>query len=208
MKLKFCGIRRREDVIYCNVLQPDYMGMILSPGFRRSVTMAAAAALVKEKHASIAAVGVFVNASAEEIARVLRSVSLDVIQLHGAEDAGTIAKLREMTGLPIWKAVRVQSEKEIRQAEYLGADQFVLEGHVPGQVGGTGQIANWELIAKAAPRMPYFLAGGLKPENIQAALKTLQPTGIDLSSGIETDGVKDYEKMKEIVKIIRGEYHG
>ena len=103
MKLKFCGIRRREDVIYCNVLQPDYMGMILSPGFRRSVTMAAAAALVKEKHPSIAAVGVFVNASAEEIARVLRSVSLDVIQLHGAEDAGTIAKLREMTGLPIWK---------------------------------------------------------------------------------------------------------
>ncbi|MGN1403004.1 MAG: phosphoribosylanthranilate isomerase [Ruminococcus sp.] len=208
MKLKFCGIRRKEDVIYCNVLQPDYMGMILSPGYRRSVTTAAAAALAKEKHTFIAAVGVFVNASAEEIARVLRTVPLDVIQLHGTENAGMIAKLREMTGLPIWKAVRVQSEKEIRQAERLGADQLVLEGHVPGQVGGTGQTANWELIAKAAPQMPYFLAGGLKPENIQDAVETLHPAGIDLSSGIETDGVKDYEKMKEIVKIVRGEYHG
>lgn len=208
MKVKFCGIRRREDVIYCNVLEPDYMGMILSPGFRRSVTTAAAAALVKEKHASIAAVGVFVNAAPDEIVRVLRSVPLDVIQLHGSEDAGIITKVRELTGLPVWKAIRVQNGKEIQAAEHLGADQLVLEGYVPGQVGGTGQTANWDLIAKAPPQMPFFLAGGLKPENLRTALEKVHPTGIDVASGIETDGMKDYEKMKEIVKIVRGEYHG
>lgn len=208
MKVKFCGIRFPEDVVYCNVLQPDYMGMILSPGFRRSVTTTTAAALVKEKHPSIAAVGVFVNAPPEEIIRVLRSVPLDVIQLHGSEDAEVIARVRELTGLPVWKAIRVQNGKEIQAAEHLGADQLVLEGYVPGQVGGTGQTANWDLIAKAPPQMPYFLAGGLKPENLCTALEKVHPTGIDVASGIETDGVKDYEKMKEIVKIVRGEYHG
>lgn len=208
MKLKFCGIRHLEDVIYCNVLQPDYMGMILSPGFQRSVTLADAAAMVKEKSSTIASVGVFVNASEKTIVRTLRSVPLDAIQLHGTENAEMIARIREMTSLPVWKAVRVQNERDIQDAEQLGADQLVLEGFVPGQVGGTGKTANWDLIAAAPPQMPFLLAGGLKPENLCTALQKVHPTGIDLASGIETNGVKDYEKMKEIVKIVRGEYHG
>lgn len=208
MKLKFCGIRRIEDVTYCNVFRPDYMGMILSSGFRRSVSIAEAAALVREKCQDIAAVGVFVNAKPEEIVRVLRAVPLNVIQLHGSEDAAVVAAVREGTGLPVWKAVRVRSEAEIRKAEQLGADQLVLEGYVPGQVGGTGVTANWDLIAKASPQMPFFLAGGLKPENLKEAVQKVHPAGIDLASGIETEGFKDYEKMKKIVKIVRGEYHG
>lgn len=208
MKLKFCGIRRIEDVIYCNVLQPDYMGMILSPGFRRSVSLEESIRLVRKKDDRIRSVGVFVNASPEEIVRVLRSVPLDVIQLHGNEDAAIIKNVHILTGLPVWKAVRVQSAMEIRAAELLGADQLVLEGYVPGKVGGTGKTADWSLIAKEPPKVPFFLAGGLKAENLRNALQKVHPAGIDLASGIETDGVKDYEKMKEIVKIVRGEYHG
>lgn len=205
MKLKFCGIRRKEDVVFCNVLRPDYMGMILSQGYRRSVEPKTAAALVCEKHPAISAVGVFVNETTEMILEILRTVSLDVIQLHGEEDAKQIAQVRAKTGLPVWKAVRVQSEKEIRAAEQLGADYLVLEGYIPGQVGGTGKTADWDLIANAKPQIPFLLAGGLNPENLRNALKKVHPTGIDMASGIETDGVKDFDKMKEIVKIVRGE---
>ncbi len=205
MKIKFCGIRRKEDVAYCNTLMPDYMGIILSDGFRRTVSPNRAAALVMEKHVGIQAVGVFVNETAETIARIAKEVSLDVIQLHGDETADVVHAVQELTGLPVWKAVRVQSEAEIRFAETLQADALVLEGYTAGQVGGTGITADWRLLEQAKPKQPFFLAGGLRLENLRQAIAAVQPTGVDFSSGIETNGVKDYEKMKEIVKIIRGE---
>lgn len=205
MKLKFCGIRRVEDVTYCNGLLPDYMGMILSPGFRRSVDWTDAKALALQKDRRIQLVGVFVNATVAEILSLLEVVSLDVIQLHGHEDAVMIDMLRAQTDCAIWKAVRVQSAAEIAVAEQLGADALVLEGYVPGQVGGTGQTADWNLIAQARPKMPFFLAGGLRLENLEKACQQVQPGGVDLASGAETDGIKDFEKMKAIVEYIRGE---
>ncbi len=140
--------------------------------------------------------------------QTLRIVPLDVIQLHGRPDAAQIAAVRHATGLPVWQAVRVQSEAEIRVAEQLKADQLVLEGYVAGQVGGTGVTADWDLIAQARPQAPFLLAGGLKPENLRQALSIVHPSGVDLSSGIETNGVKTLEKMEEIATIIRGENHG
>ncbi len=205
MKLKFCGIRREEDVRFCNALLPEYMGMILSQGFRRSAAPETAARLVQKKRPEIAAVGVFVNESTETILELLRQIPLDVIQLHGDENAAQIAQLRAKTGLLIWKAVRVKSASDIASAQQLGADCLVLEGYCSGQVGGTGKTADWSLIAQSAPKTPFFLAGGLRPDNLQDALQLVHPEGVDFSSGIETDGVKDFEKMKEIVKIVRGE---
>ncbi len=205
MKIKFCGVRRLEDVKFCNSLQPDYMGMILSSGFRRSVDLVQAASLVQQKHNLIQAVGVFVNEQPEDIARIAKIVSLDVVQLHGNETEEMISEVRRLTGLPVWKAVRVQSEAEIRQAEQLSTDALVLEGYTKGQVGGTGVTADWELLVQAKPKKPFFLAGGLKPENLRQAISIVKPAGVDLSSGIETAGVKDLDKMKEIVKIVRGE---
>lgn len=208
MKLKFCGIRRLEDVAFCNALQPDYMGMILSEGFRRTVPLDLAAKLAAAADSRILKVGVFVDASPERIAEVLHGVQLDVIQLHGSESAETVQAVRCKTGLPVWKAVRVQSAAEIAAAQQLGADQLILEGYVPGQVGGTGVTANWSLLASNRPQQPFFLAGGLKPENVAKAMALVQPDGVDFSSGIETDGVKDYDKMERIVKLVRGENHG
>lgn len=184
MKIKFCGIRRLEDVAYCNDLQPDYLGMILSEGFRRTVPIETAAKLAAERRGRTALVGVFVDETPEHIAQVLKRVPLDVIQLHGSETA------------------------EIAAAQQLGADRLILEGHVPGQAGGTGVTADWNLIAGARPSQSFLLAGGLTPENVAEAVSLVQPDGVDFSSGIETDGVKDYEKMKQIVTIIRGGYHG
>lgn len=208
MKLKFCGCRRMEDVIYCNELLPDYLGVILSSGFRRTVVPETAHRLVQAKDPRIASVGVFVDAPPEQILSVLRQVPLDVIQLHGHETREVVQEVRRATGLPVWKAVRVQSAAEIRAAETLGADMLVLEGYVAGQVGGTGVTANWQCLVEANPQVPFWLAGGLAPENIQRAMATVQPHGIDISSGIETDGVKDFQKMKQIVDVIRGGYYG
>lgn len=200
MKIKFCGIRRLEDVVFCNELQPEYLGMILSAGFRRTISPETAEQLVKAKSRSIAAVGVFVNETPEHIAQVLKQVPLDVIQLHGSETAEIVSGVRWRTGLPVWKAVQVQTAADIQAARQLGADQLILEG----KAGGMGITADWELIAGAKPAQPFLLAGGLTPENVAEAAAMVQPDGVDFSSGIETGGVKDYAKMKRIVTIIRG----
>ena len=184
MKIKFCGIRR-QDVAFCNELQPEYLGMILSSGFRRTISPETAEQLVKAKSRSIAAVGVFVNETPEHIAQVLKQVPLDVIQLHGSETAEIVSGVRWRTGLPVWKAVQVQTAADIQAARQLGA-------------------ADWELIAGAKPAQPFLLAGGLTPENVAEAAARVQPDGVDFSSGIETGSVKDYAKMKRIVTIIRG----
>lgn len=200
MKIKFCGIRRLEDVAFCNELQPEYLGMILSSGFRRTISPETAEQLVKAKSRSIAAVGVFVNETPEHIAQVLKQVPLDVIQLHGSETAEIVSGVRWRTGLPVWKAVQVQTAADIQAARQLGADRLILEG----KAGGMGITADWELIAGAKPAQPFLLAGGLTPENVAEAATRVQPDGVDFSSGIETGGVKDYAKMKRIVTIIRG----
>lgn len=200
MKIKFCGIRRLEDVAFCNELQPEYLGMILSSGFRRTISPETAEQLVKAKSRSIAAVGVFVNETPEHIAQVLKQVPLDVIQLHGSETAEIVSGVRWRTGLPVWKAVQVQTDADIQAARQLGADRLILEG----KAGGMGITADWELIAGAKPAQPFLLAGGLTPENVAEAAASVQPDGVDFSSGIETGSVKDYAKMKRIVTIIRG----
>lgn len=204
IKIKFCGLRRNEDLAYCNELLPDYGGMILSPGFRRSVEPRRAREILRQAAPKMPMIGVFVNASSEEILRTLELVPLQVLQLHGEETAEQIAALKAQTGLAVWKAVRVRSDADIRAAEGLGADCLVLEGFVPGTVGGTGITANWELLTGAKPRHPFFLAGGLKPENVLRAIEIVHPDGVDISSGTETAGVKDFGKMREIVRAVRG----
>jgi len=205
MDIKFCGVRTGQDAIFCNILKPDYMGIILSPGFRRTITPEQAASVVRYLSPSVRSVGVFVNASTAEILRTLQIVPLHVIQLHGQESASQIAQLQTETHLPVWKAVRVRNTDDIRRAETLGANRLILEGYVSKQIGGTGIKADWNTIAQASPKQPYFLAGGLTPDNLRTAMKIVTPYGVDLSSGTETGGVKDFRKMQEIIRIVRGE---
>lgn len=204
MKIKFCGIRRKEDVQYINELEPDYMGMILTSGFRRSVGIEQAKELVDECNPKVKKVGVFVNQSIEEVLNISTKLSLDVIQLHGEENLEYIEKISDKAKCQIWKAVRVKCADEIRVADTFPVDLLVLEGYVTGEVGGTGVEADWELIAKNPPRKPFLLAGGLTPQNVEGVSKIVKPFGVDVSSGIETDGIKDFNKMKEIIIKIRG----
>ena len=204
MKIKFCGIRRLEDVAAVNFCQPDYMGMILSGGFRRSISQEQAQRLVQEKLAAIAAVGVFVNESSETICRMAEQLHLQVIQLHGNESAEQIQILQQKTGLPVWKALRIGTLEELEAAGTNPADCLILEGKTGAGIGGTGVCADWELLARHSWNRSFFLAGGLQPENVLEAIATVSPTGVDFSSGIEEDGVKSLRRMKQLMTLIRG----
>ena len=204
MKIKFCGIRRLEDVAAVNLCQPDYMGMILSGGFRRSISQEQAQRLVQEKSDAIAAVGVFVNESSETICRMAEQLHLQVIQLHGKESAEQIQTLQQKTGLPVWKALRIGTLEELEVAGTNPADCLILEGKTGAGIGGTGVCADWELRARHSWNRSFFLAGGLQPENVLEAIATVSPTGVDFSSGIEEDGVKSLRRMKQLMTLIRG----
>lgn len=204
MRIKFCGIRRLEDVASVNLCQPDYMGMILSGGFRRSISQEQAQRLVQEKSDAIAAVGVFVNESSETICRMAEQLHLQVIQLHGNESAEQIQTLQQKTGLPVWKALRIGTLEELEAAGTNPADCLILEGKTGTGIGGTGVCADWELLARHSWNRSFFLAGGLQPENVLEAIATVSPTGVDFSSGIEEDGVKSLRRMKQLMTLIRG----
>lgn len=204
MRIKFCGIRRLEDVAAVNLCQPDYMGMILSGGFRRSISQEQAQRLVQEKSDAIAAVGVFVNESSETICRMAEQLHLQVIQLHGNESAEQIQTLQQKIGLPVWKALRIGTLEELEAAGTNPADCLILEGKTGAGIGGTGVCADWELLARHSWNRSFFLAGGLQPENVLEAIATVSPTGVDFSSGIEEDGVKSLRRMKQLMTLIRG----
>lgn len=202
IKLKLCGIRRTEDVDYLNEFSPDYAGFVFAESPRR-VTLNQVRELSKRLLPQIIKVGVFVNQPIETM-RVFSS-EINVFQLHGDEDEGYIERLRKIIpqGCEIWKAVRVKSAEDILKADNLPVDKLLLDAFTKDSYGGTGKTANWDLIANIKINKPFFAAGGITVGNISEAAKKLKPFGIDISSGIETERIKDREKIKEITQIIR-----
>lgn len=197
--IKLCGIRRREDVSIVNEFLPDYIGMILTEGFRRTVDMDTARELSKLVDKRIKKVGVFVNEPAPNVRAVAERLDLDVIQLHGDEDREYIRSLN--VKCEIWKAVRVRSSEDIANAEKLGCDRLLLDSFVKNAMGGTGVTADWDIIKNTDISLPYFLAGGIGEDNMAAALEICQ--SIDLSGSVETNGVKDREKVRRIMELYR-----
>ncbi|MBO7386416.1 MAG: phosphoribosylanthranilate isomerase [Lachnospiraceae bacterium] len=196
--IKLCGLKRECDIEAVNKLNPDFIGFVFAEKSKRYVTPEEAARLKAKLNKDIKAVGVFVNESPETVADLLNKGTIDIAQLHGSEDEEYILRLRSLTGKPLIKAIKVQSEADIVAADKSGADYVLLDSGA-----GTGMTFNWELI-KGIKR-PYFLAGGLSPENVADAIRTLNPFAVDVSSGIETDGLKDESKMTDFVSIVRKE---
>lgn len=196
MKIKICGLFRPEDIEYVNEAIPDYIGFVFAKS-RRQVTADQAAQLRKNLNAGIQTVGVFVNAPVEFAASLLKSGVIDIVQLHGSEDEEYMERLRSKTGCQMIKAIRVNTLEDIAAAQNNPAD-FLLLDHGSG---GTGEAFNWELVRGC--KKPFFLAGGIHAGNINQAMETGTPFAIDLSSGVETDGVKDKDKILEIVRRVR-----
>lgn len=200
------------DIEYANRVKPDFVGFIFA-NTRRKISAAQAKQFREALDAEIPAVGVFVNEDISVITSLVQNGCIDMIQLHGEEDADYIRRLREVCDVPVIKAVKVQTVEQIRQAAALPVDYLLLDTYRKGVLGGTGEAFDWELLreAKAAAGdaaegelfgKPYFLAGGLHAGNLREAA-ALGSYGLDVSSGIETDGSKDFTKMVEVMELVR-----
>ena len=208
LKVKMCGMRRKEDIAYANEVKPDAVGYIFFPKSKRYVTGQQAKELDQNLDQNILSVGVFVNETIEKVAEIADQVPLDVIQLHGDEDQTYIEQLKQQTDKEIWKAVRVKDTKDIKEAEKLSVDRLLLDAFTEEKdmYGGTGKVMNYDLIPKKGISKPFFIAGGLHSKNIKEITEKVHPYGIDISCGIETNGYNDLNKMKEIMQITGGRH--
>ena len=199
-RIKICGLFRPCDVDSVNEARPDWCGFLINfPKSRRSRTPEQVRALQARLDPAVIPVGVFVDRPVEEVAALLRDGTIAAAQLHGHEDPDYAAALREAApGREIWRAFQVRGPADLERAAAFPADRILLDS---GQ--GTGRTFDWSLL-KDFPR-PYLLAGGLTPENLPQAIRTLRPYGVDLSSGVETDGCKDFTKIQAAVAAARKE---
>ena len=198
VKIKICGLRRLEDIETVNYCRPDYAGFIVNfPKSFRSVTTEELNELTAKLDKNITAVGVFVNAPEELPAQLLNEGIIGMAQLHGQEDEDYIRRLRKLTRKPLIKAFSVKSEDDIKKAVKSSADYILLD---QGS-GGTGQAFDWTLIREM--NRPFFLAGGIGPDNLERAIQEIHPYAVDLSSSVETDRWKNPEKIRRVVDIVR-----
>lgn len=195
-QVKLCGLTRAADVEAANQLQADYVGFVYAPHSRRRVSVDQARQLRRGLSSHVSPVGVFVNAPVEFVAGLLNDGTIELAQLHGDEDENYLAELRRLSPKPIIQAFRLRQAEAVAAAHDSSADYVLVDSG-----SGSGEVFDWELARQL--RRPYFLAGGLSPLNINCALTQLAPYGVDVSSGIETDGVKDHLKMKQFVQAVR-----
>lgn len=197
-KIKFCGLTRQEDILSANQLMPDLIGFVFWEKSRRYIEADAARRLRGKLAPGILAAGIFVNAPLEEVAGLLNSGVIDIAQLHGDEGEEYISNLRERTQKPIFSAFKIGTPEDLQRAALSGADCILLDAGM-----GAGKSFDWKLLRDF--NRPYFLAGGLNCENVREAVRTLHPYGLDVSSGIETNNVKDPKKMAAFMAAVREE---
>ena len=208
-KVKMCGISKVETIPAIVDAKPDYMGLVFAPS-KRQVTVEQAKILVEELHKQYAVrynsetikiVGVFVNETIENLLKIAEEVKLDVIQLHGDEDESFIQILKEQSNVEVWKAVQVRNAADAEKWIDSSADMLLFDAYHKDERGGTGEVFDWSSLDEF--ERPFMLAGGIDSTNVARAIRTVRPYGLDISSGIETNGVKDDEKIKAFTNIVR-----
>ncbi len=199
-KIKICGLKSTDDIIYVNKYRPDYIGFVFAES-KRQINDTRALQLKKLLDSRIQAVGVFVNEPVKHIVKLCRDEIIDLVQLHGDEDEIYIRSLKGLIPNAVIKAVRVQREGQIEAMQSLPCDYLLLDTYSKNRYGGGGVPFDWELIPDNCK--PFFLAGGLNKENIPEAVINCRPYCIDISSGVETKGKKDEKKIKEIIEMVR-----
>ena len=215
-KVKMCGISKVETIPAVVEAKPDYMGLVFAPS-KRQVTVDQAKTLVEELHKQytkrynngaeqsnndeIKTVGVFVNETLDNLVSIATETNLDAVQLHGDEDEAFIQSLKERTNVEVWKAVQIRSAADAEAWIDSSADMLLFDAYHKDERGGTGEVFDWSCLDEF--ERPFMLAGGIDRTNVARAIRTVRPYGIDISSGIETDGVKDDEKIKAFTNIVR-----
>ena len=221
-KVKMCGISKVETIPAVVDAKPDYMGLVFTPS-KRQVTVDQAKTLVEELHKQYAnrynrdaeqysnqtlihqefikTVGIFVNETLDNLVTIATEVNLDAVQLHGDEDEAFIQSLKERTNVEVWKAVQIRSAADAEAWIDSSADMLLFDAYHKDERGGMGEVFDWSCLDEF--ERPFMLAGGIDSTNVARAIRTVRPYGIDISSGIETDGVKDNEKITAFTKLVR-----
>ena len=216
LKVKMCGISKVETIPAVVEAKPDYMGLVFAPS-KRQVTVDQAKTLVEELHKQytkrynngaeqsnndeIKTVGVFVNETLDNLVSIATEANLDVVQLHGDEDEAFIQSLKGRTNVEVWKAVQIRIAADAEAWIDSSADMLLFDAYHKDERGGTGEVFDWSCLDEF--ERPFMLAGGIDSTNVARAIRTVRPYGIDISSGIETDGVKDDEKITAFTNIVR-----
>ena len=198
-KIKICGLTRTEDIEMVNEFLPDYIGFVFAKS-RRQVSAEQAKELKNKLRPAIKAVGVFVNEKPENIAEIANQGIIDLIQIHGDEDAAYCAQLRKLTQAPIIKVVRVEREDDLAGIEEFDCDYYLFDTLSSKEYGGTGKAFDHSILYNKEIKKPFFVAGGLNQDNVAAVIEVIKPFGVDTSGGVETDGIKDANKIKEFIK--------
>ncbi|MDI3519947.1 MAG: phosphoribosylanthranilate isomerase, partial [Caldanaerobacter sp.] len=192
VKVKICGLRRLEDIYYANQLQPDFIGFVFSESKRR-VDLKEALEFVKRLKEGIKKVGVFVNEPVEKVMEIAEKLKLDVLQFHGDETQEYIDNFKNFT---VWKAIRIRSKLDLKKTGEFKVDAFLFDSFSEKGYGGTGEVFDWNILKAYKREIPVVLSGGLKEENVEEAIKLVRPYAVDVSSGVEVGGYKDFNKMK------------
>ena len=215
-KVKMCGISKVETIPAIVDAKPDYMGLVFAPS-KRQVTVEQAKILIEELHRgyakkygsdtehdkndTIKTVGVFVNETVDNLVTIANEANLDAVQLHGDEDETFIQSLKERTNVEVWKAIQIRTAADTEKWIDSSADMLLFDAYHKDERGGTGEVFDWSSLD--AFERPFMLAGGIDSTNVARAIRTVRPYGIDISSGIETNGVKDDEKITAFTKIVK-----
>jgi phosphoribosylanthranilate isomerase len=199
-KIKICGLTRDVDIEYVNELKPDYIGFVFAKS-KRKVTAEAAFSLREKLDKDIKVVGVFVNESIEAVREIAEKVKLDVLQFHGEEDMQYISNFKDYE---VWKALSVNCEEDFAKLDEFKEVRILLDSKVEGMLGGTGKTFDWNLLKKYDFNNNIILAGGLNSENVELTTNFVVSYAVDVSSGVETEGVKDYNKIKKFIEKVRG----
>lgn len=192
VKVKICGIQQLSDIEYINEIRPDYIGFVFAPSKRR-ITPKKAHDLIQHVSSSTC-VGVFVNEDIDNVVKIVQTCPLDIVQLHGDEDASYIKQLKSKITIPIWKAIRLRSVEDIQQLHNEDVEHFLIDAYSDEVYGGSGKQFNRELLENVNVSN-YVLAGGISIENVDEILQ-FHPYGIDVSSSLETNGIKDKKKIE------------
>lgn len=197
-KIKICGLQSAEDIEMVNELMPEYAGFVFCES-RRKVSKEKAEELIKSLDSKIKKVGVFLDQELEEVHNIAQDCSLDILQFHGSESQQYCNSFIQ----EIWKSFLVEDESSLEMLENYSTEGYLLDSFVKRVAGGSGKKFNWEILENKEIPRTFILAGGLNSENVQEGIRRTKPDIVDVSSGVETNGCKDYQKIKEFIRKVR-----
>jgi phosphoribosylanthranilate isomerase len=196
-RVKICGLTNLEDARHAADLGAWALGLILWPGSERACAPAAAEEIGGVLHRRANVTGVFVNATLDEVALAADRYALDILQLHGDEGPAYCREAARRTGCRVMKAVPVKGAATLRELEPFRTDLHLLDAHVPGRRGGTGESFDWDIVGSHPRPVPVVLSGGLRPENVEEAIAAVEPFAVDTASGTEAaPGRKDPARVQ------------